>query len=226
MANYLIVGATSGIGAEIARRLMEDGAHVVSISRSAESEANEHYSADVTRDALPPISLPIQGIVYCPGSITLKPFAGLKQDDFLADFNVNALGAARVLQQYLPNLKMCENASVVLFSTVAVTVGMAYHASIAMAKGAVEGLTRSLAAEWAPRIRVNCIAPSLTDTRLAGRLLDSDQKRAGAAERHPLKTIGRAGDVAAIAHMLLSSNSSFVTGQIWHVDGGISAVKS
>lgn len=226
MANYLIVGATSGIGAEIARRLKEDGGHVLSISRSAESVANEHYSADVTRDALPPISVPIQGIVYCPGSITLKPFAGLKQDDFLADFNVNALGAARVLQQYLPNLKMCENASVVLFSTVAVTVGMAYHASIAMAKGAVEGLTRSLAAEWAPRIRVNCIAPSLTDTRLAGRLLDSDQKRAGAAERHPLKTIGRVGDVAAIAHMLLSSNSSFVTGQIWHVDGGISAVKS
>ncbi len=226
MQTYLIVGNRSGIGKALADMLMAQGHTVLAINRTEPPNATQSFCADVTTDLLPAIDRALDGIVYCPGSITLKPFRTLKLEDIQNDMNVNVMGAIRVLQRYLPNLQKAEHPSVVLFSTVAVTMGMPFHASIAMAKGAVEGLTRSLAAEWAPKIRVNCIAPSLTDTPLAARLLDSDAKRATAAERHPLKTIGNSDDIAAAALLLLGTSTSFVTGQVWHMDGGMSSVRN
>lgn len=225
MANYLIIGASSGIGQALAAQLLEENHTVFAIGRNPVAEAIKYYPADVVTDTLPAIEEPLDGIVYCPGSITLKPFRSLKTEDIRRDMDVNAIGAVRVLQQYLPNLQRAQSPSVVLFSTVAVSTGMAYHASIAMAKGAVEGLTKALAAEWAPKIRVNCIAPSLTDTPLAARLLDTDAKRLSAAERHPLKRIGDSRELAAVARILLSKDTGSVTGQVWHVDGGMSSVR-
>lgn len=225
MANYLVIGASSGIGLALSGILLGEGNNVFVIGRKPVAFVTRSYLADVVTDTLPVIEEPLDGLVYCPGSITLKPFRGLKLEDVRRDMDINVTGAFRVLQQYLPNLQRSESASVVLFSTVAVTVGMPYHASVAMAKGAIEGLTKALAAEWAPKIRVNCIAPSLTDTPLAARLLDTDVKRAGAAERHPLKRIGESSEVAAIANLLLGANTKSVTGQVWHVDGGMSSVR-
>jgi NAD(P)-dependent dehydrogenase (short-subunit alcohol dehydrogenase family) len=149
----------------------------------------------------------------------------LKLDDFQNDFEVNVLGAVKVINKYFANLKSSENSSIVLFSTVAVQTGMQYHASIAAAKGAIEGLTRSLAAEFSPNIRVNCIAPSITDTPLAEKLLNNEAKLNASEERHPLKRIGSSEEIAKTVEFLLSPSSGFITGQILKVDGGISSVK-
>ena len=163
--------------------------------------------------------------MYAPGSINLKPFRGLKRSDFEHEFAINALGAVDVLQWAQKTLTATPGASVVLFSTVAVTQGMPFHASVAAAKGAVEGLTRSLAAEWAPKVRVNAIAPSLTNTPLAERLLNNEAKQEAAAKRHPLQRVGTPEDIANAALFLLSEQSSWITGQILGVDGGMSALK-
>jgi NAD(P)-dependent dehydrogenase (short-subunit alcohol dehydrogenase family) len=168
----------------------------------------------------------LDGLVYFPGTITLKPFHQVSDEDFLDDFRVNCLGAAAVIRQALPALKAAPSASIVLFSTVAVAQGMPFHASIASAKGAVEGLALSLAAELAPKIRVNVIAPSLTDTSLAGTLLNSEAKREAAAKRHPLQRVGDAADVAELAAFLLSDASAFITGQIFRPDGGLSSIRT
>jgi NAD(P)-dependent dehydrogenase (short-subunit alcohol dehydrogenase family) len=221
----LVVGASSGIGGHIAKQLIASGHEVIGIGRSEAPHIAQYHAIDIFKDALPVIDQPLSGIVYCIGSINLRPFRALKVADFKQDYEVNVLGAVQVLQQYGPNLQKSGSGSVVLFSTVAVQTGMPYHASIAAAKGAVEGLTRSLAAEWAPTVRVNCIAPSLTGTHLAARLLDNEQKRAGAQERHPLKAVGQPEDIAAMAVMLLSSQTKFMTGQVIAMDGGIGAVK-
>ena len=225
MRNVLIVGASSGIGDALAG-LAQPQFQVYSLSRSA-AVANvfRHFSCDVLSDALPVIEEPLQGLVYCPGSINIKPFARIKPEEFIADFELNLIGAVRCLQHYHRNLQAAEGASVVLFSTVAVQTGFPYHATVSASKGAIEGLTRALAAEWAPKIRVNAIAPSLTDTPLAESLLRDDSKKQAAAARHPLKRLGDAGDIAQMAFFLLSENASWITGQIMHVDGGISAIK-
>ena len=167
----------------------------------------------------------LDGLVYCPGSINLKPFARLSIEDFLSDLSVNLLGAVRSLQVVAPRLKKSSCASVVLFSSVAATLGMPYHASIASSKAAVEGLVKSLAAEWAPHIRVNAIAPSLTDTSLTEKLLNSADKIEAAIKRHPLQKIGNATDIAALASFLLSPSAAWISGQILHADGGLSAIK-
>jgi NAD(P)-dependent dehydrogenase (short-subunit alcohol dehydrogenase family) len=168
----------------------------------------------------------LHGLVYCPGTIVLKPFQRLTTDDFLHDLNINFLGAVKVIQNCLSRMKKNPSGgSIVLFSTVAVKTGMAFHASVASAKAAVEGLTRSLAAEFAPRIRVNAIAPSLTETPLAQNLLSSEEKRKASAERHPLKQIGSPQDIAKLAAHLLSDASVWITGQVLHVDGGMSSLR-
>lgn len=220
--NFLIVGGTSGIGNALVNLLEETGHTVIQASRSA-----SHLTYNALHDQLELSNLPdvLHGVAYCPGSINLKPFHRLTEDDFLEDFRINVLGAIRTLQQVLPLLKKADQASVVLFSTVAVQQGMAFHTSVAAAKGAVEGLTRSLAAEWAPKIRVNAIAPSLTQTPLAEKLLASEDKKKAAAERHPLKQVGSAEDIARMASFLLTQQSGWITGQVLHVDGGLSSVR-
>lgn len=230
--NFLIIGGSSGIGLAIARQLAKAGHNVFVGSRTAETQATTDsihpFQFDVLSDPLPAEKLPesLQGLVYCPGTINLRPFRQLKEEDFLADFRINLLGAVKTIQTVLNPLKKSEEpASTVLFSTVAVQTGMAFHASIASAKGAVEGLTRSLAAELAPKIRVNCIAPSLTNTPLAKQLLATPERQKATADRHPLKRYGEPQDIANLACFLLSEESSWITGQVVHVDGGMSSVK-
>jgi len=231
--NYLIVGGSSGIGLEIVNQLNGRGDHVTVLSRSRgqlpQKEGLEHIALDVTKDELGSISLPsaLDGLAYCPGTIRLKPFRRLGSDDLLEDLRVNYLGAVRIIQACLTRLRKApEGGSVVLFSTVAVQTGMPFHASIAGAKGAVEGLTRSLAAELAPHIRFNAIAPSLTDTPLAQDLLASPEKRKAADERHPLKRVGSPAEVARLAVGLLSSDYAWMTGQVINIDGGMGSVRT
>ena len=231
--DFVVIGGSSGIGLDITRRLTESNQRVTMVSRSThtvdELKAVIHLSLDVTRDDIDPASVPerVQGLVYCPGSIRLRPFHRLKPDDFLADFQINLLGAVKSIQACLPGLKKADSpASIVMFSTVAVETGMPFHASIASAKGAIEGLTRTLAAELAPTIRVNAIAPSLTDTNLTKALLSDDGKRSAAAERHPLKRFGHTKDIAAAAIFLLENSASWITGQVIAVDGGMGAVRT
>lgn len=230
--NYLIVGGSSGIGLALVKKLAEEGHQVTVISRTAEQIKEMpnviHLHKDVLNDEIAPTELPeiLDGLVYCPGSINLKPFRSLKPAAFLSDFQINVLGAVKCLQAAQKALKKAETtASVVLFSTVAVVRGMPFHASVAASKGAVEGLTKSLAAEWSPNVRVNCIAPSLTDTPLAGRLLSTPEKREASAQRHPLKRVGSPDEIAALAHFLLSENGSWMTGQVIGIDGGVSTLK-
>ena len=228
--DILVIGGSSGVGLEVVRLLSSQGARVQVASRSGEALAGlpavnwQRY--DVTdRNALLTLPDRLDGFVYCPGTIQLKPFGRLSDEDFQLDLEVNFLGAVRAIRLAHPALKAAPSASVVLFSTVAVGTGLPYHAGIASAKGALEGLARTLAAEFAPKIRVNCLALSLTDTPLAGALLSSEEKRRASAERHPLKRIGDAVEVAAAAGFLLGQDSGFMTGQGLKMDGGLSTLK-
>ncbi len=228
MKHFLVVGGSKGIGRQISEQLSQRHT-VYCMSRTAPGIPNVvHIPVDVTQDEIDVSALPeeLDGIAYCPGSINLKPFRSLKEADFISDYTINVIGATKVLKAVERRLKKGENpGSVVLFSTVAATQGMPFHASIAAAKGAVEGLTRSLAAEWAPNIRVNCVAPSLTDTPLAASLLSNDEKKENAGKRHPLRRIGNPADIANAAVYLLSQDSGWVTGQVIAVDGGMSRVR-
>jgi NAD(P)-dependent dehydrogenase (short-subunit alcohol dehydrogenase family) len=229
MRNYLIIGGTSGIGARLSELLARDNnVFIVSRKEPEKSSPNTTFiQADATTlsselNGLPDI---LDGMAYCPGTINLKPFRSLKEEDFENDFRINVLGAVRCLQVAYPKLKQGKDAGVVLFSTVAVQQGMQYHASIAAAKGAVEGLVRSLASEWAPAVRVNAVAPSLTETPLATRILSSEQRINAANERHPMKRVGKPEDVAQLAAFLLGPQSAWITGQVFGVDGGLSSIQ-
>lgn len=230
---YLVVGGSSGIGLELVRRLRGEGADVLVWSRTEPDELSEldvsHTVVDTTKSLEEQgISAPqrLDGLAYCPGSINLRPFSRLTDEDFLAEYELNVLGAVRTLRLCLPALTHGDGASVVMFSTVAAQVGMGFHASIGSAKGAVEGLGRSLAAELAPKlVRVNMVAPSATDTPLAERILGNEKKREASAERHPLKRVGEPADMAAAAQYLLSPESGWMTGQVLRVDGGMSSVR-
>ena len=164
-------------------------------------------------------------MVYFPGTISLKPITRLKEEDFINDYRVNVLGAVRAVQQALPALKKSGDASIVLFSSVAASTGMSFHTSVAAAKAGVEGLGRALAAELAPTVRVNMIAPSLTDTALSSFLLNNEDRRKVASDRHPLKRVGRPEDVAEMVAFLLGPRSQFITGQVLRPDGGLSSLR-
>ncbi len=231
--NILIAGGSSGIGLTLVNRLTASGANVISLSRHASPNwqgSVTHLPFDIMQDdfGLLAMQLPgqLHGLVYAAGSINLKPFNRLSREDFLNDYKINTLGAAQLIQQALKGLRAAGSSSVVLFSTVAAAIGLSYHASIAAAKGAIEGLTLALAAELAPQhIRVNALAPSLTDTPLAGNLLSTDEKREAANKRHPLGRYGQPDDLAAAAEFLLGDSSSWITGQVLGVDGGLGKLK-
>lgn len=227
MKTTLIIGASSGIGKALANKLIKERESVISISRNLPDASFSHYYQHdiLSDDELPKIEGTIDGLVYCPGSINLKPFRTLKQQDFENDFKLNVLGAVKAIQAYTANLQLSKNASIVLFSTVAVQTGMPFHSSVAISKGAIEGLTKALAAEFSPKIRVNCIAPSLTSTPMAEKLINTPEKLEASNNRHPLKRIGNPDDMANTVEFLLSKNSSWITGQILHVDGGMSTLK-
>ena len=231
MKNIVVVGAGRGIGLATVKALQNET--LFSISHQLTNELADFnttfYALDAAKDDLAVLAdLPelIHGVVYCPGSIYLRPFNRLTAQDFLNDFQQNVLGAIAVIQDLLPRLKKADGASIVLFSSVAVKIGMPFHASIAAAKGAIEGLAKSLAAELATsKIRVNVIAPSLTDTPLASALLSSDEKREAAAKRHPLNSIGSADEIGQLVAFLIQDNSRWITGQVIGVDGGIGNLK-
>jgi len=222
--NIVIVGGNSGIGQATAQILKEQGANLFLYSKSGDGTEALDTSKDF--ETIPNLPEVIDGVVYCPGTINLKPFHRISIADFQQELEVNFLGAVRTLQACMKGLKKSGNGSVVLYSTVAVQIGMGFHAGISSAKGAIEGLTRSLAAEWAPsHIRVNAIAPSLTDTPLASTLLSTEEKKEASNKRHPLGRIGTPEDIAASTVFLLSQDSSWMTGQILHLDGGMSSLK-
>jgi NAD(P)-dependent dehydrogenase (short-subunit alcohol dehydrogenase family) len=231
MKNILIIGASSGIGAQLSKNLAASGYDVTGT-----------YNENTDYDVIPGVSMhqlnvmedelnmdfipeTIDGLVYCVGSINLKPFKRIKPENFLEDFSLQVVGAIKVLQRITPHFKNSEAPSVVFFSTVAVQNGFNFHSQVSTSKGAIEGLTRALAAELAPAIRVNCIAPSLTQTPLASKLLSSEEKIEANDKRHPLGRIGQPEDLAQMAEFLLSSKSGWVTGQVFGVDGGMSVVK-
>jgi NAD(P)-dependent dehydrogenase (short-subunit alcohol dehydrogenase family) len=217
--HILIAGASSAMAVQVAEYYEAQGHTITKLS----TKENTGLQVQNYTENLPDIEGAIDALIYFPGSINLKPFARISLDEFTHDININALGAAMVSQKYLPNLKASDNANIIFFSTVAAKLGMPFHSSIAMAKGAVEGLTISLAAELAPKIRVNAIAPSLTDTPLASKLLSTPEKIEGGAARHPLKRVGTTDDMLRAVDYLVQS--TWVTGQILGVDGGMGSVK-
>jgi NAD(P)-dependent dehydrogenase (short-subunit alcohol dehydrogenase family) len=231
MANYLIIGGSSGIGSSLVAQLVEEGHQVFATYNTHPVTSSfpnlSYFPLNVLDETLDLSFLPekLDGIAFCPGAIQLKPFARIQAADFVADYQLQVVGAIKVIQGALPALKNAEQASIVLFSTVAVQLGLNFHSLVSASKGAIEGLTKSLAAEFAPKIRVNAIAPSLTNTPLAAGLLNSDQKMEANAERHPLKRVGKPEDVSAMAAFLLSPKTSWITGQILSVDGGMGALK-
>ncbi|WP_340074123.1 SDR family oxidoreductase [Leptobacterium sp. I13] len=231
MKNYLIIGGSSGIGKALVHNLVSSNHYVHATyyknAIKTKSTAMAYYPLDVKDESISFDFLPEQldGLVYCPGSINLLPFTRINPKDFINDFELQVIGAIKVIQKVLPKLKASENSSIVLFSTVAVQTGFNFHSQVATSKGAIEGLTKALATELAPKIRINAIAPSLTDTPLAAKFLGNNEKKHANAQRHPLKKIGDPNNIAEIAAFLLSDKASWITGQIIHVDGGIGSLK-
>ena len=228
MKNILLIGGSYGIGSSLAQILAENNQVIIASRSKPENDLNnvKHITFDASNDEIDLNQLPetIDGFVYFPGSINLRPFKGLSIDSFKQDLEINVISLIKVLKSILPKLNTSDNPSLVFLSTVAVTQGMPFHSSVATAKGAIEGLAKSLAAEYAPKIRVNVIAPSIVDTPLANRFLNNETKVQKSAEKHPLNRVGNKEDIAEIISFLLSEKSSWMTGQILNVDGGLSTI--
>lgn len=229
MKNILLIGGSTGIGYELSQKLKEDNNIFISTRnqdkfnhpniKTNELDLDKEFETDWLPENL-------DGFIYLPGTINLRPFKGLKPSVFIEDFNINVMGCIKILQKVLPKIQAAENPSIVMFSTVAVKIGMPFHSSVSSSKGAIEGLTRSLAAEFAPKIRVNAIAPSILDTPLAEKFLNSETKLENSRNRHPMKEIGSPKDISEVVKFLLEDNSKWMTGQIIPFDGGMSSVKT
>ena len=229
MKNILLIGGSTGIGYELSQKLKEDNNIFISTRnqdkfnhpniKTNELDLDKEFETDWLPEHL-------DGFIYLPGTINLRPFKGLKPSVFIEDFNINVMGCIKILQKVLPKIQAAENPSIVMFSTVAVKIGMPFHSSVSSSKGAIEGLTRSLAAEFAPKIRVNAIAPSMLDTPLAEKFLNSETKLENLRNRHPMKEIGSPEDISEVVKFLLEDNSKWMTGQIIPFDGGVSSVKT
>ena len=229
MKNILLIGGSTGIGYELSQKLKEDNNIFISTRnqdkfnhpniKTNELDLDKEFETDWLPEHL-------DGFIYLPGTINLRPFKGLKPSVFIEDFNINVMGCIKILQKVLPKIQAAENPSIVMFSTVAVKIGMPFHSSVSSSKGAIEGLTRSLAAEFAPKIRVNAIAPSMLDTPLAEKFLNSETKLENSRNRHPMKEIGSPKDISEVVKFLLEDNSKWMTGQIIPFDGGMSSVKT
>lgn len=231
----LVVGGSHGIGLELVRRMVADGTQVTVVSRSAGELDSEgwladgsvrHVACDIVQSELPQdaIADSISGFAYCPGSIRLGPLTSVKLDRMREDFELNVVSAIKCFQACLPALKSSGHGSAVFFSTVAVDHGITMHSYVAAAKGALQALAKTWAAELAPSVRVNCVAPALTDTPLAKSFLNSDAKREAMAEKYPLGRVGQPSDIAAMAAYLLSDHAGWITGQTIGVDGGMSGI--
>ena len=228
MKNILLIGGSKGIGRALAQQLQFE-TNLFVASRSIEDLGDlklTHIPFDATQDTLDTNKLPasIDGLVYLPGSINLRPFKGLKPDAFENDLQINFIGLVKVMQAVLPQLTAATQSSVVVYSSVAATMGMPFHTSVAAAKGALEGFAKAFAAEYAPKIRMNVIAPSLTDTSLADKFLNTEEKKEKAAMRNPMKKVGTPQDIAQMTAFLLSEQSNWITGQVFAVDGGMSTL--
>lgn len=226
MKKILIIGGSKGIGRQIINELISDN-EIINYSRTVPelSHANlTHFKIDVLKDDLPEIK-DVSTIIYCPGSINLKPIGRFSLDEFREDFEINVIGSIKVIQKYISNLKRATNASILLFSTVATKLGMPYHSSVAVSKSAVDGLVKTLGAELAPGIRVNAIAPTITNTDLASKLLRNEKAIDSMVERHPLKKILDPKDVAKMAKFLISEDASAISGQTFNLDAGIVSFK-
>ena len=226
MKNILIIGGSKGIGFEILKQQLENN-QVYNISRNAPEILHpnlKHFGLNVLTDNLPEIEN-IDVLIYCPGSINLKPIGSLSIDDFRNDFEINVIGAVNTIQKYLPVLKKGTNPSIVLFSTVAAKLGMPFHASIATAKAGIEGLVKSLGAELASVVRINAIAPTITETSLAAGILRNDRMKENMMERHPMKNYLKPEEVASMANYLISENAKSISGQVFEMDYGIVTFK-
>ena len=228
--NIFMVGGSSGIGLSLIKQISSKN-NIYSASRN-QNNLNDYNVKHIKYDSVNDLEIDtsilpdkIDGFVYCPGSINLRPFNTLKIESFIEDYNINFLGAIKSLKIILPLMQKSDNSSIVFFSTVAVSTGMPFHSSISSSKGAIEGLTRSLAAEFSPKIRVNSIAPSIVKTNLSEKFLNSDLKIEKASERHPLGRIGKVEEISKLTSYLLSDDSSWVTGQVINIDGGIGSIR-
>jgi NAD(P)-dependent dehydrogenase (short-subunit alcohol dehydrogenase family) len=231
MGTILVIGGSTGIGFELSKKLANGGYNVFATYNRNEVSIEKNnlvyhhlnvLDAEIDLSFLPQV---LDGLVYCPGSVNLKPFHRIKPEEFASDYQLQVVGAIKTIQAALPRLRQSSRPAIVLFSTVAVQMGFNFHTQVSSSKGAIEGLMRALAAELAPKIRVNCVAPSLTDTPLTQNLINSDEKRSQNDLRHPLKRIGKTSDIADAVEFLLSDKSSWITGQVLHVDGGMSKLK-
>jgi NAD(P)-dependent dehydrogenase (short-subunit alcohol dehydrogenase family) len=224
MSTYLFAGASSAIAQATRQVLQAQGHRVIGISRATDLAGyDECFTVSDYNSVYPTMTEEFDGLVYFPGTIQLKPFARLTAQDFQTDYSIHALGAVQFVQAYIKNIKQ---GSIVFISSVAAGTGMPFHSSVSMAKAALEGLTVALAAELAPSIRVNCVAPSLTDTPLGNKFISTPEKLEQMEKRNPLRKVGRPEDIAASLVFLLSPASAWITGSVLPIDGGMKAIKN